>query len=111
MIISTQNLKSDEFWARAKISNFCFSFRCEKCGKAFGLRGQLKQHMLKVHEGTKDYKCEKCDSAFILPYSLKTHIKLVHDAIREFQCDKCEKTQTQNLKLWKLKWKSNSLKI
>lgn len=35
-------------------------FECKECNKKFGLNGDLKSHVILVHEGRKDFKCEKC---------------------------------------------------
>ena len=53
--------------------------KCDICDKAFSLLGNLKKHIMHVHEGLKNTNCDKCNKAFSLLGNLKTHIlSLIH---------------------------------
>ena len=34
-------------------------YKCQKCGKGFGRRGSLRNHLINIHEG-QQHKLEKC---------------------------------------------------
>ena len=38
--------------------------QCNICDKVFSQKGYLKQHILNVHGGEKNYNCEKCEATF-----------------------------------------------
>ena len=36
-------------------------FKCEVCDYSCSQKGDLKKHVISVHEGKKPFKCEVCD--------------------------------------------------
>ena len=87
------------------------NFQCLKCEKAFGLKGDLKNHML-VHTKEKNFQFSDCGKTFGRMDSLKTRMLLhtqdknseysdcgkplkshmvVHTQEKKFQCSECGK--------------------
>lgn len=71
---------------------------CQVCGKCFGSKEQLLNHMM-VHRNRKPHVCEICEKSFCSPGNLKTHI-LIHTGQKPHSCEKCGKrfTTLGNLK-------------
>ena len=44
--------------------------KCNYCEKLFFQVNYLKKHIIRNHEGHKDYKCEPCDKSFSQPHGL-----------------------------------------
>jgi len=63
---------------------------CNKCGKSFPDRYNLKVHK-KTHEGEKCFKCELCPYSSIYHRHLKLHM-LIHTDQKPFQCDQCDQS-------------------
>ena len=59
-------------------------FKCDKCNCTFRWRGNLKNHVLSVHEKKKNYACNQCDKSFAFKDGLLRHISTVHDNERKF---------------------------
>ena len=57
---------------------------CEICGKSFGIKTHLENHIKTVHERIKDFKCELCHKAFASKANLDTHLKTVHNGLKNF---------------------------
>ncbi len=55
------------------------TFPCEQCGFLFGMRSNLKRHVLTVHEDRRTFTCPICNSAFGLKQNLATHIRVKHE--------------------------------
>lgn len=64
-------------------------FLCGICGFAFGMRSNLKRHIMTVHEHRRGFRCTSCDAAFGLKQNLATHVRVKHDKSRPFECDIC----------------------
>ncbi|KDR24032.1 hypothetical protein L798_10494 [Zootermopsis nevadensis] len=71
---------------------------CQVCGKGFGIKEQLLNHMM-VHRNRKPHICEICEKSFSSPGNLKTHI-MIHTGQKPHSCEKCGKrfTTLGNLK-------------
>lgn len=71
---------------------------CQVCGKGFGNKEQLLNHMM-VHRNRKPHICEICEKSFSSPGNLKTHI-MIHTGQKPHSCEKCGKrfTTLGNLK-------------
>lgn len=71
---------------------------CQVCGKCFGSKEQLLNHMM-VHRNRKPHVCEICEKSFCSPGNLKTHI-MIHTGQKPHSCEKCGKrfTTLGNLK-------------
>jgi hypothetical protein len=54
---------------------------------SFLLKGNLKNHVLKVHGGTKPFKCDKPDEQS--NRNLKNHISSVHERNKNCSCSIC----------------------
>ena len=52
-------------------------YKCEICGKDFTVKGDMKKHVLFVHEGIK-YPCSECPREFPTPSKQKRHFEQVH---------------------------------
>lgn len=65
------------------------SFPCSMCGFVFGMRSNLKRHVLTVHEDRRTFRCETCQASFGLKQNLETHVRVKHHKQRPFSCDAC----------------------
>ncbi|EFA06347.2 Zinc finger protein 184-like Protein [Tribolium castaneum] len=102
---------------------------CEKCGKHFAKRYDLRQHLYRVHNTSKQfvscqycnyktvhkcnmdrhvalhfrksnqYTCEYCGKNFDSIANLNDHITYNHIQTRQFKCDKCDKSFKRNSEL------------
>ncbi|KFQ07902.1 GDNF-inducible zinc finger protein 1, partial [Leptosomus discolor] len=50
-------------------------YKCEVCGKTFGLRASLAQHS-NVHAETRPYFCEQCGKTFTQQGALRRHQRI-----------------------------------
>ena len=53
-------------------------FKCEYCGKCFGVNQNLKQH-IRIHLQDFKFKCEFCEKGFIRSQHLSRHLKTWHE--------------------------------
>ena len=92
--------KSDNFKLHIHTVHEDKNYKCQSCGKSFSSTGNLKNHILTVHEGHRDYKCESCGKSFSSSSYLKKHTTTIHEGHKYFKCDSCGKSfsQGQNLK-------------
>ena len=91
---STENVSIDTESVHEKVREY----NCDKCGKSFLQKGNLKLHIQRVHENIR-YNCDKCGKSFTRKDHLNIHIQSVHENVR-YKCEKCEKTfpEKTNLK-------------
>lgn len=61
-------------------------FQCDQCPKRYLTDFLLGQHKLS-HANLKNQKCPECSFATNAPYDLKNHIKRVHNASKDFVCE------------------------
>lgn len=64
-------------------------FQCDQCGFAFGMKSNLKRHVMTVHEDRRCWRCDICGAAFGLKQNLGTHVRVKHEKRRPFACDVC----------------------
>ncbi|XP_053665741.1 zinc finger protein ZFP2-like [Anopheles marshallii] len=74
--------------------NSVTSTTCGLCGKSFGEKFGLRQHMRIMHSDTKPFKCPECRKRFAKENSLLIHLR-VHVSNRPFMCIVCYKTFTR----------------
>lgn len=60
-------------------------FKCEDCPKRYLTDFLLSQHRLS-HENLKSQRCPYCSFATNAPYDLKNHIKRIHEATKDYPC-------------------------
>ncbi|XP_072168541.1 uncharacterized protein [Diadema setosum] len=71
------------------------SFACEKCGKTFTLKSNLRQHEIYSHTDSRPFACTMCNKAFKLKGHLKDHERSAHTESRPFTCQHCKKSFKQ----------------
>uniref|UniRef100_A0A182S9U7 C2H2-type domain-containing protein n=1 Tax=Anopheles maculatus TaxID=74869 RepID=A0A182S9U7_9DIPT len=74
--------------------NLVTSTTCGLCGKSFGEKFGLRQHMRIMHADTKPFKCPECRKRFTKENTLLIHLR-VHISNRPFMCIICYKTFTR----------------
>ncbi|XP_023315523.1 gastrula zinc finger protein xLCGF3.1-like [Trichogramma pretiosum] len=71
-------------------------FKCGTCQKEFKREGCLKNHIIEVHQSSKDdrHACnfENCTSSFSRKSGLTKHINSVHSESKPFACNECDKS-------------------
>ena len=52
-------------------------YQCKLCGKAYKQKTTLHDHMISVHEKTKNFRCtiDGCDKSFHFKYDLLAHVR------------------------------------
>ena len=50
---------------------------CDSCNKTFSDNRHLKDHVLAIHEGIKNFKCESCSKTFSQKGNLNRHVQAV----------------------------------
>ena len=61
---------------------------CDKCGKRFAFKRDLKEHVRLVHEGFR-YNCDTCNILFTSKHQFKNHNAREHSLGSIFQCEFC----------------------
>ena len=61
--------------------------KCDSCEKSFARSHHLKRHKQRVHEGLRNYMC-KCGASFPQRGDLKEHILTIHDGDKTFHVKK-----------------------
>ena len=81
---------------RSKNLSLRLSFvKCDVCDKMLSLKGGLKNHLTKVHEGKRPYKCNICLANFTSKNQLNKHIKTINKGEKPFKCTFCESNFTE----------------
>ncbi|XP_052841628.1 myoneurin [Drosophila gunungcola] len=64
--------------------------KCTHCERTFAVNSDLQLH-IRTHTGHKPYVCEHCGKAFRLRSQMKLHVTAIHTKIRAFKCSMCPK--------------------
>lgn len=72
-------------------------FKCGVCGKMFGEKRHMEEHM-NLHQESWNYICETCGKQFKQRQTLAVH-KQVHRGVKTFACEFCDKAFTFKTKL------------
>ena len=66
-------------------------FKCDvaNCGKTFGSKFTLKQHIA-THGGLKLHPCKVCGKSFTTKGNMKLHL-YIHSGLKQFECEICGK--------------------
>ena len=67
-----------------KISKSC----CDQCHKTFSTPRSYSNHLIRVHEGRRDYLCEECGRGFKTRSILKIH-RRQHSGEKPIMCNQC----------------------
>ena len=68
------------------------NFKCDTCGQAFFLKGNLKKHEDSTHKGIR-FPCTLCDKTFKRICGLKRHERATHE-LEKYACNLCNKMYT-----------------
>ncbi|XP_037651611.1 zinc finger protein 569-like isoform X1 [Sebastes umbrosus] len=74
------------------VSDLRCRFSCSECGKRFGTKGTLREHM-RTHTGEKPFSCSVCKKSFTQRGSLGKHMR-IHTGEKSFRCSVCKKAFT-----------------
>lgn len=76
-----------------EFKNIVPGFHCEKCNKFFSTNGNLKNHILAIHENKRPFHCtfSGCDKSYSNKSRLIVHER-THTGVRPFICHLCHKS-------------------
>jgi len=66
-------------------------YACSVCEASFARNGDLKRHIQSVHEKKKPHQCAICGGRFGEKRDMKRHILSVHEKVKEFKCPTCDR--------------------
>lgn len=75
---------------RRRHKNKKVEFICDACGKVFGMKQQLKRHVV-LHSDVKPYKCSKCPKTYARKDQLVHHMHS-HKESKPYECSYCKKS-------------------
>ena len=92
---SEKDLRRAQRWLGASEKKANSPFECDQCGKMFTVKGNMANHIKKVHWKIKPHRCSEpdCSKSFFLKTNLQVHIDSVHKKIR-VKCPDPECTAT-----------------
>ena len=85
------NMKVDMLQVKVKDGS-SRKFKCDKCPYQSSQKGNVKTHIMGVHEKIKNHVCNECGFAFFLRHHLKAHNDSVHKKIKNHVCNECGST-------------------
>ena len=70
---------------------------CSLCKKSFSTMGNLRNHIMTIHENQKPFKCPfpNCEKKYSSNIRLNVHIR-THTGIKPFKCNICHKSFNEN---------------
>ena len=72
---------------------------CHICGKTFGKRINLKNHIESVHQNIRKYKCNFCSETFKYNDNLRHHVNTFHEEQKKeankYPCKYCDKSYSK----------------
>lgn len=68
--------------------------KCYICGKLLQDSGDLRQHILNIHEKLRRFSCDidDCNKTFQKIGGLNNHKRSFHQKLKPYKCNKCEKS-------------------
>ena len=54
-------------------------YKCDICGKEFGLKATLRDHIASMHKKKRKYKCDYCSKKFPRKECKEKHEKRIHN--------------------------------
>jgi len=102
-VASTQSVKRQEHKGRNRRKIKCYdTFRCPRCKTELGRKSSLIRHIKAHNNKIKPHLCEKCGRRFQEKGQLKRHDQ-VHTGLKPFKCENCGRCYSDNVNLKKHK--------